>query len=504
MTKSSHITAGRTAEQINQAMVLAIILVTYVMIILDGSVVITMLPNIRESLHFSATGLSWVQNGYTLAFGGLMLLGARMGDLLGRRRVFVAGIGLFTASSFLGGIAPTGGLLLGARVLQGIGAAIAAPSSLSLLMVTFKEGPERIRAIGWYSAAAGGGASVGVVLGGVLAELISWRAGLFINVPIGIVLMWLAPRYLPETERLTGKFDLAGAITSTLGMTAFVYGFVRAASKGWGDDLTIAAFVAGIALLASFVLGERRAAHPITPLRLFGDRSRVGAYIARILVVSGMFSMFFFVSQFLQGALEFTPLQAGLAFVPMTGVLFVMVQNVSRLVRLLGERRMLLGGIALAMAALGWLSQLSETTSYAPGILVPMMLLGVGMGMAFVPLTSAGIAGVAPEDAGAASGVVNVAHQMGGALGIAVFVNVFSSASRDAAEHPLAGVSAAFQARHDLATGVSSALTGSVIAMALGLLVALFVIQKPVPSPIDQAARERELEREAAELELVA
>jgi EmrB/QacA subfamily drug resistance transporter len=491
---------GRTAAQTNQNMVLAIILITYLMIILDGSVVITMLPNIRESLHFSATGLSWVQNGYTLAFGGLMLLGARMGDLLGRRRVFIAGVAIFTGSSFLGGIAPTGGLLLAARVLQGIGAAIAAPASLSLLMVTFKEGPERIKAIGWYSAAAGGGASVGVVLGGVLTELISWRAGLFINVPIGIALVLLAPRFLPETERQTGRFDLAGAITSTLGMTAFVYGFVSAASEGWGDDATIASFVVGIALLASFVFGERRAEHPITPLRLFGDRSRVGAYIARILVVSGMFSMFFFVSQFLQGALEFTPLQAGLAFVPMTGVLFTVVQNISKLVARFGERRLLLGGISVALVAMGWLSQLSESTAYFPGILVPMMMLGVGMGMAFVPLTSAGIARVAPEDAGAASGVVNVAHQMGGALGIAVFVNVFETASRHAAQHPLAGATAELQARHDLASGVSTALTGSVVAMALGLLVALFVIQKPVPP----AATAAELETEAAELELVA
>src|SRR5665213_2675872 len=231
---------GRAARS---SIVLAIILATYLMIILDATIVITALPNIHRALGFSSTGLSWVQNAYTLTFGGLLLLGARAGDILGRRRVFVAGIALFTLASLFGGLAQSPTWLLGARGLQGIGAAIAAPSTLALLQISFREGPERARAIGAYSAVAGGGGSVGLVLGGMLTTWVSWRWGLFINVPIGVVLILLAPWYLPETERRPGRFDLAGAATSTIGMTSLVYGFVRAASSGWTDPITIASFL---------------------------------------------------------------------------------------------------------------------------------------------------------------------------------------------------------------------------------------------------------------------
>ena len=251
-------------------MVLGIILATYLMIILDATIVITALPDIHRALHFSSTGLSWVQNAYTLTFGGLLLLGARAGDILGRRRVFVAGIALFTLASLMGGLAQSATWLLAARAVQGIGAAIAAPSTLALLQISFREGPERTRAVGAYSAVAGGGGSIGLVLGGMLTTWISWRWGLFINVPIGIVLIGLAPRYLPETERRPGRFDLTGAATSTLGMTTLVYGFVRAASAGWGNPVTVASFVASVALL-SRLRGHRAAGraadHPAPPLR---------------------------------------------------------------------------------------------------------------------------------------------------------------------------------------------------------------------------------------------
>jgi EmrB/QacA subfamily drug resistance transporter len=451
---------------------LAIILATYLMIVLDVSVIITALPRIHTALNFSTANLSWVQNAYTLTFGGLLLLGARAGDILGRRRVFVAGIALFTLASLGAGLAQSSTWLLTARAIQGVGAAIAAPSSLALLTTSFPEGHERTRALAFYSAVAGGGGSAGLVLGGMLTDWVSWRWGLFINVPLGLTLMYLAPRHLPETVRKPGRFDLPGALTSTFGMSAVVYGFVRAASDGWGNDLTIASFVAGAALLVAFVLNEVRAEQPITPLRLFASRERSGAYAARILVVGAMFSMFFFLTQYLQGVAHYNPLQAGIAFLPMTAVMFSMVQVVPRLAGRIGSSRLLIGGLALDLAGMAWLSRLTESTAFFPGIAVPMVMMGIGMGAALTPLTAAGIAGVQAEDAGAASGVVNVAHQLGGSLGLGILVTVFASAER----------SAGGGAQHQLAHAVSAAVTGSAVFLALGLIVALVVMRAPLPS----------------------
>ena len=331
----------------NPAFVLAIILGCYLMIILDISVVITALPSIHQDLGLSTTGLSWVQNAYTLTFGGLLLLGARAGDILGRRQVFVAGIALFTFASMLGGIAQSPAWLLSARALQGIGAAIAAPSTLALLTVSFAEGPARTRAVAWYSAVAGAGGSVGLLLGGALTSWVSWRAGLFINVPLGAALIWLAPRYLPETERRAGHFDLPGALSSTIGMTALVYGLIRAAENGWGDAGSLASFALAAVLLVFFVANERRAQQPITPLRLFSSRERVGAYVARIMVVGAMYSTFFFLTQYLQGVQGYGALAAGSAFLPMTLSVFAMVRVVPRIMPRVGEARVLAAGLAI-------------------------------------------------------------------------------------------------------------------------------------------------------------
>src|SRR6201999_1310710 len=370
--------ARRTANAgaANPAIVLAIILGCYLMVVLDASVVITALPDIRTDLGFSPASLSWVQNIYALAFGGLLLLGARMGDLLGRRQVFIGGIALFTAASMLGGLAQSEIWLLAARALQGVGAAIAAPSTLALLTVSFPEGSERTRAIALYSAVASAGASIGLVLGGMLTTWISWRWSLFINVPIGIVLISLAPAYLPETERHTGEFDLAGAATSTLGMSALVYGLVRAAETSWGDAVALGAFAGAALMLAAFVAIEKRARQPITPLRLFASRQRVGAYAARLLMVGAMFGMFFYLTQFLQGAEGYSAFKAGLAFLPTTLSIFAMVKVVPKLLGRIGPERTLIGGLVLALLGLLWLSQISTTTDYWTGIAIPMMLIG--------------------------------------------------------------------------------------------------------------------------------
>jgi EmrB/QacA subfamily drug resistance transporter len=461
----------------NPRIVLAVILATYLMIILDATIVITALPKIHRALGFSSTGLTWVQNAYTLTFGGFLLLGARAGDILGRRRVFVTGIAVFTLASLMGGLAQSAGWLLTARAVQGLGAAIAAPSTLALLQISFREGPERAKAIGAYSAVAGGGGSVGLVLGGMLTSWVSWRWGLFINVPIGVVLVVLAPRYLPESERSHGHFDLAGAATSTLGMTSLVFGFVRAASAGWGNRVTVAAFVAGAFLLGAFVLTELRAEQPITPLHLFSSRQRSGAYAARVLVVSGMFAMFFFLTQFFQGVRGFSALDAGLAFLPVTAVMFGAARLSPRIAPRVGNARLLIGGVFVALVGMAWLSRITADTAYFPQIALPMLLLGLGIGTALTPLTTAGVAGVEPKDAGAASGVVNVAQQLGSSLGLGILVTVFAAAGRAAAHHPAA--SARVQAHYALAHAVATALRGSAIFLALGLVVVVAVMRGP-------------------------
>jgi EmrB/QacA subfamily drug resistance transporter len=473
------LSAPDAAARPNPTLVLGVILATYLMIVLDASVVITALPSIAERLDFSPAALSWVQSAYALTFGGLLLLGARMGDILGRRRTFVAGVALFTVASFLGGLAQSQGWLLGARALQGVGAAIAAPSTLALLTTNFPEGPERVRALAAYGAVAGGGGSVGLVLGGMLTDWISWRWGLWINVPVGAVLVWLAPRVLEETERRPGRFDLPGAAASTAGMTALVYGFVHAAEAGWGDALTVASFVAAAILLTAFVAVERRAAQPVTPLRLFADRGRAGAYAARMLLVGGMFSMFFFLSQYLQGVHGFSPLQAGIAFLPMTVVMFSTVQIVPWLTARWGAARLLVTGVAVALAGMAWLSRLGEATPFFPGIALPLVLLGLGMGAALAPLTAAGIAGVQPADAGAASGIVNAAQQLGASLGISVLVTI---AAGGAGGHAAVGPALDGAARAELAHAAATALTGSAVLLALGLAVVAATVRRPRPA----------------------
>ena len=288
---------------------LAIILLAQLMVVLDATIVNIALPKIQTALSFSRTDLSWVLNAYSLTFGGLLLLGARSGDLFGRRRVFLAGIALFTVASLAGGFTTSSGLLLLSRSIQGVGAAFASPSALALLMVTFREGAERTRAIALYTAVSIGGSAVGLVAGGVLVEWVSWRWVFFVNVPVGIVLLVMARRDLPETDRHAGRVDIPGALTSTIGMAALVYGFVQAAAAGWQAGSTIAAFTVGVVLLATFVLIETRVATPITPLRLFADRDRVFSYLARLVLVGGMFGMFFFLTQFLQDVLGYSPLR---------------------------------------------------------------------------------------------------------------------------------------------------------------------------------------------------
>lgn len=453
--------AGRRAAR--PGLVLAIILAVQLMVVLDATIVNIALPDIASALDFSPASLSWVITAYTLAFGGFLLLGARTGDLLGRKRVFIAGIGLFTFASLLGGLAPDADLLLAARALQGLGGALAAPSALAFLMIMFPEGRERLRALGYYTAVSIGGGAVGLILGGLLTQIGSWRWVLFVNVPVGLVVIALARRSLTETPRRNGHFDVLGAVASTIGVTSLVYGFVRAASSGWGDPLTIGAFVLGVGLLGVFVGVERRASEPITPLRLFADRSRNASYVARLFLVAGMFGMFFFMTQFLQDVLGYGPLKTGLAFLPFSVALFAMSQlSARRLIERFGSKPLMVTGFSLSTLAMLLMTQLSASSSYL-NVLLPVVLFGIGNGMAFVSLTSASLAGVRQEDAGAASGLVNVMQQTGGALGLAVLVSVFGSAGRVVAGRSATAARAAFVIGADHAFIASTLFVGATV-----------------------------------------
>jgi EmrB/QacA subfamily drug resistance transporter len=452
------------------------------MVVLDATIVNIALHDIKGALGFSSAGLSWVVNAYTLTFGGLLLLGARAGDLLGRRRVFLSGIALFTLASLVGGFATNPGELLAARAVQGIGGALASPSALALLMTMFPDTRERTRAIGLYTAVSIGGSAVGLIAGGMLSEWASWRWVLFVNVPIGLVLLALARPTLPETERQHGHFDLAGAITSTLGMTALVYGFVHAASDGWANLETIGSFAAGLVLLAAFIRTELHAESPITPLRLFADRNRSSSYVARLLLVAGMMGMFFFLTQFLRGVLGYSDLKTGFAFVPLTAIVFVASQLSARyLVELVGAHRLMIIGITFSTLGMLWLTQLAENSNYL-SLVGPLLIFGLGNGLAFVPLTTAALDGVEPRDAGAASGLVNVMQQVGGSLGLAVLVTVFGSASKSAAADLPPGLSTAEAARHVFVTAADRSFWTATIFLVATLLLVSFAIRRERPA----------------------
>lgn len=457
-------TRTRNRSSRNNVAILTIILVSYFMILLDNSVIFTTLPSLAADLGLGPAELAWVQDAYTLVFGGLLLLGARAGDIVGRRRVFVFGLVVFSIASLLIALAPAAWMLIGARALQGVGAAIVAPSALSLLTASFS-GAERDRAVAWYAATARIGASLGMLVGGAAATLLSWRAGFWLNVPIGIAMIVLAPRFLPETPASPGRFDVTGAITSTLGIGALVFALLHGAGAGWGEPITLASFAAATALLIVFVVAESRAAQPIMPLRLFRSRIRTGAYLVRLTFLGAMIGFFFFTTQFLQGVLGFTALQAGLAFLPMTLVNFVVALAIPRLVARFGNTWPLIIGVALTLGGMLWLSRLAPDSAYLTGVALPMLLIGAGQGLAFAPMTTFGISGATTADAGAASGVVNTFHQVGMSLGLGILVAVAAASDTGTASAEVA-----------LAGEVSAALTAATVLLGIGFVLAIALI----------------------------
>jgi EmrB/QacA subfamily drug resistance transporter len=390
--------------------------------------------------------------------------------------MFVAGIWLFTLASLVGGFAPSAGWLIAARALQGVGAAAASPIALALIATHF-QGPARAKAFGVYGAVSGAGGAVGLVLGGLLTQWASWRWVMFVNVPIGIAVAVLAPIYILESERGTGRFDLTGGLSSTIGVSALTYALIRVSSNGWSDPQTIEAFVVAVVLLAVFLVVETRARQPIMPLGLFAHRNRASANLILLLLAASMFGMFFFLTQFLQNVLGFTPIVAGFAFLPFSVATFVCAQAAPRLGRRLNPKPLLAIGASSTTLGMVWLTQLSTTSGYVSAILGPMVLFGIGVGFLFTVVTGVALADVEAQYAGAASGMLNVVQRVGGTLGLAVLVTVFGVASRNAAAHPTSGTSVTEQAHQTMTHGATTAFIVAAVFTASAVLLALFGVQ---------------------------
>ncbi len=442
------------------------------MVILDVSVVNVALPAIRGGLRFSEVDLQWVVNAYTVTFAGFLLLGGRAADMLGRRRVFVAGLVLFAVASLVGGIANSQGVLIGARAIQGLGGAVIAPASLSILTTTFAEGHARNRAVGIWGAMGGVGGAVGVLLGGVITDVLTWRWILFINVPIGLIAAIAAQRLIMESrnEQGTRNFDVLGALAATVGLTLLVLGIVRTDQTGWGSTDTLLLIAAGVVLLAVFVLIEGRFARaPLMPLRIYRSRTLSAANIVVLLVGASSFGMWFFVSLYLQQVLGYSPIRAGLAFLPMSLTIAVFSTVASRFVIRLGAKPMLVAGMVFLTVGLALFGGISPTGTYLGDVVAPSLLVAVGIGLSFVPATICAVAGVAPSEAGLASGLVNTARLFGGALGLAILAALATSrTTRDL--HAGSSMHAALTSGFQLAFLVSAAFTlvGGLVA-AFGL-----------------------------------
>jgi EmrB/QacA subfamily drug resistance transporter len=462
---------------------LFVIATAQLMVVLDAAIVNVALPHIQRALGFTGNGLEWVVTAYAVTFGGLLLLGGRSGDLLGRRRIFIAGLLLFSGASLLGGFATSQEWLLGARALQGVGGAMVAPTALALITTTFPEGPPRNRAMGVYAAMSGGGAAVGLVAGGLLTTYLSWRWVLFVNVPIGILVALVAPYVLAESSRQRGRFDLPGAITGTGGVALLVYGLSNAGTDSsgvshWTDGKVLTSLIASAVLLVSFVLIEWRSRHALLPLRLLANRSRSGAYLIMLCLATAMFGIFFFLTIFAQEVLGYSALRAGLAFLPFAAMVVVMSGVVSQLIPRTGARPLMLIGTAVTAGGMFWFSRLTEHSSYVGGLLGPMLVTSFGLGMLFVPISLVALTRIRGEDSGIASSLLNTGQQVGGAIGLAALGTVTWSAVANSIKHQAAGGPVSPAVLHEaLATGISRGfLVASGIA-ALALVLAITMIR---------------------------
>jgi EmrB/QacA subfamily drug resistance transporter len=453
---------------------LALLAVAQFVVVLDASIVNVALPTMGESLSISQDNLSWVVNAYVLTFGGFLLLGGRLADLLGRRRVFMSGLLLFAAASLVGGFANDETTLIAARAVQGLGAAILSPAALSIVTTTFRDGAERNKALGVWGAVAGAGGAAGVLLGGVLTEYLGWEWVLWVNVPIGIAAAALAPSLIAESRSSseTRGFDFAGATAVTAGLATLVYGLVEAPDAGWGSTQTIGLLALSAVLLIGFYAIERRSAAPLVPFSIFRQRTLTGANVVGILTGASLFSMFFFISLYMQNVLGYSAIKTGVSYLPLAVSIIIAAGVASQLVTRIGFKPVLATGMLLIAGGLLWFGQISADGTYLSDLIGPMLLAAIGLGFAFVPQTIAAVSGVAEHEAGLASGLINTSQQVGGALGLAVLSTVAFPQIGDAAA--AAGGVPSLAA---LTEGYADAfMVGSLIA-ALGFVATLVLVR---------------------------
>jgi EmrB/QacA subfamily drug resistance transporter len=470
----------------NRWAVLALLGVAQLMVVLDATIVNIALPSAQKALHFSATNRQWVITAYALAFGSLLLLGGKLGDLFGRKWTFIGGLIGFSIVSALGGLAQSFGMLVAARALQGVFGALLAPSALSLLTVTFAGSPDRAKAFGIFGAIAGGGASLGLLLGGVLTQVLSWRWCLYVNLVIALPAALVAMRLLvnqgdPERPRI----DLPGVAVGSAGLFALVYGFSNAETHSWTASLTIVSLAASVVLLIIFVVIEGRTPHPLLPLHVVWDRARGGAYLAIALAGSGVFGVFLFLTYYMQQNLGFSPLTTGLAFLPLTATIVVTSTTVqTRILQRTGVKPLVAVGMTLAMAAMISFTRLTPGSSYATHVLPGLIVIAVGMGCIFAPSFSTATLGVPRNETGIASAMVNTSQQVGGSVGTALLSTLFaSSAASYAASHPRVPGLTAVAMVH----GYTTAFWWAAGIFGVGLLVALLVLPSSIPTPAPAA-----------------
>jgi EmrB/QacA subfamily drug resistance transporter len=451
---------------------LLLLAMTQFVIVIDASIVNVALPSIGQALHVSRTELSWVVNAYTLTFGGFLLLGGRMADLLGRRRMFMLGLVLFSVASFAGGVAQSEGWLLAARAVQGLGAAIVSPAALSILTTTFAEGAERNRALGVWGATVGAGGAAGVLLGGILTSGLSWRWVLFVNVPIAIAAAALAPRTLVESRAGDGArtFDFPGAVAVTAGLSLLVYAIVEAVNVGWGSSRTLLEIGGAVILLVAFLIIESRQRKPLMPFSIFRLRTLRGANLVGLLLGMALFSMFFFISLYLQDVLRYSPIKTGVSYLPLAVSIVIAAGLASQLVTRIGFKPTLIAGLLLIAGGLAWFSRVpAPGGSYAADVLGPSLLAGVGFGFAFVSVTIAAVTGTRPHEAGLASGLINTAQQLGGAIGLAILATIANSRTQSLFHSGVHDPSVALTKGFDRAflVGAGFAVAGAILAFVL-------------------------------------
>ncbi len=464
----------------NRWLILVIACLAQFMVVLDATIVNVALPSIQRGLHFSTANLAWVINAYTLVFGGFLMLGGRAADLLGRRRLFLAGVALFSLASLLNGLSSSSAMLIGGRGLQGLGGALVSPAALSIITTTFTEPGERTRALGVWSAIAASGTAVGLLLGGALTSLASWQWIFFVNVPVGFVAVLLALRFVPESRADLGhrSFDLTGAVTVTAGLVAIVFGIIKAQAWGWGSGRTLGVLLAGVVLLVAFLRIERRSPAPLMRPSIFRVRSLAVGDAVMLLVASGLFGMFFFVSLYVQDVLGFSALHAGLAFLPVTGGIMLGAGVAQQLVGRLGARNVAGLGIALATVGMVVLTGVPAVHgSYAADLLPGLLPLSFGMGLTFVPITLLGTGGVGGGDAGLASGLFNTAQQVGGALGLAI-LSTLAADQTSSAVRSLGGAVSPERLVTATVSGYHAAFVAAAVMLGAGALMLALLLRR--------------------------